>query len=88
MGIGALRGQVAWHRWIVLGPALCLITACASDDRDVVESTVREVTTTAAMTPQPERAGTVDIGDGREIYLQCRGTGGPTVVLVSVSRRR
>lgn len=25
----------------------------------------------------------VDIGDGRSVYLQCRGTGSPTVVLVS-----
>jgi pimeloyl-ACP methyl ester carboxylesterase len=28
-------------------------------------------------------AGLVDIGGGREIYLECRGTGSPTVVLVS-----
>jgi pimeloyl-ACP methyl ester carboxylesterase len=28
-------------------------------------------------------AGPVDIGGGREIYLECRGTGSPTVVLVS-----
>ncbi|MET0781890.1 MAG: alpha/beta hydrolase [Microbacterium sp.] len=30
-----------------------------------------------------ERAGAVDIGDGREIYLECHGIGTPTVVLVS-----
>ena len=28
-------------------------------------------------------AGLVDIGDGRKMYLECRGTGSPTVVLVS-----
>src|SRR6478609_8974416 len=28
-------------------------------------------------------AGTFDIGDGRMIYAECRGTGSPTVVLVS-----
>ena len=28
-------------------------------------------------------AGLVDIGGGRELYLECRGTGSPTVVLVS-----
>lgn len=28
-------------------------------------------------------AGPVDIGGGREMYLECRGTGSPTVVLVS-----
>jgi hypothetical protein len=26
-------------------------------------------------------AGHVDIGGGRSLYLECRGTGGPTVVL-------
>ncbi len=29
-----------------------------------------------------EFAGLVDIGDGRMMYLECRGTGSPTVVLV------
>lgn len=28
-------------------------------------------------------AGLVDIGGGRKIYLECRGAGSPTVVLVS-----
>jgi len=28
-------------------------------------------------------AGLVDIGDGRKIYLECRGSGSPTVVLIS-----
>ena len=83
IGIGSLRGRVTCNRWIVVGPILVLITACASEDSEVVESTVREMTTTAASSPRPERAGAVDIGDGQEIYLQCRGTGGPTVVLVS-----
>lgn len=32
---------------------------------------------------QQDRAGPVDIGDDREIYLECHGTGSPTVVLVS-----
>jgi hypothetical protein len=28
-------------------------------------------------------AGLVDLGRGRKMYLQCRGTGSPTVVLVA-----
>ena len=28
-------------------------------------------------------AGLVDIGDGREMYLECSGAGAPTVVLIS-----
>ena len=32
---------------------------------------------------QGDFAGLVDIGDGRRLYLECRGTGGPTVILLS-----
>ena len=28
-------------------------------------------------------AGLVDIGEGHKMYLECRGTGSPTVVLVA-----
>jgi pimeloyl-ACP methyl ester carboxylesterase len=40
-------------------------------------------TTTAAPAPHAEFASLVDIGDGRKMYLQCRGTGSPTAVLIS-----
>jgi len=36
--------------------------------------------------PSADFAAMVDIGGGREMYLQCRGTGAPTVVLVSGAR--
>jgi pimeloyl-ACP methyl ester carboxylesterase len=32
---------------------------------------------------QPDVARVVDLGDGRSIYMECRGSGGPTVVLVA-----
>jgi len=32
---------------------------------------------------QPDRAGLVDLGNGRSIHMECRGSGGPTVVLVT-----
>jgi len=32
---------------------------------------------------QPDRAGLVDLGNGRSIHMECRGSGGPTVVLVA-----
>ena len=38
--------------------------------------------TSAAPSDRPI-AGPVDIGDGRELYLECRGSGSPTVVLIS-----
>jgi pimeloyl-ACP methyl ester carboxylesterase len=31
-------------------------------------------------------SGLVDIGRGRKIYVECRGTGSPTVVLISGTR--
>src|SRR5215470_4744340 len=37
----------------------------------------------AMAAPQPDVAGPVDIGGGRRLYLECRGTGSPTVVLVA-----
>jgi pimeloyl-ACP methyl ester carboxylesterase len=83
IGIRSLRRRVAGQRLIVVGSIAVLITGCRSDSGEGAETTVRGATTTAASSPQPERAGAVDIGDGREIYLQCSGTGGPTVVLVS-----
>ena len=35
-----------------------------------------------ASTPGNSSAGLVDIGGGRKMYLECQGTGTPTVVLV------
>jgi pimeloyl-ACP methyl ester carboxylesterase len=41
----------------------------------------------AASTPRAEEdgdvAGLVDIGGGRRMYLECRGTGGPAVILIA-----
>ena len=37
----------------------------------------------AAVAAEGDFAGPVDIGGGRHMYLECRGTGGPTVILES-----
>jgi hypothetical protein len=39
----------------------------------------------AASAPRADFSGLVDIGGGRKMYMKCRGTGSPTVVLVSGS---
>ncbi len=78
----------AGRRVVLVGCVASLVAACSSDGGDGAatidgaETTVGADTTTAAVAPG-ERAGIVDIGDGREVYLQCRGVGEPTVVLVS-----
>lgn len=43
-------------------------------------------TATATATPRADIAGTFDIGDGRRMYLECRGSGAPTVILISGQR--
>jgi pimeloyl-ACP methyl ester carboxylesterase len=46
--------------------------------------TVAQPTNPAAASPIPttgDFAGLVDIGDGRKLYLECRGAGSPTVIL-------
>jgi len=40
----------------------------------------------AYATGNKDFGGLVDIGSGRKIYLECRGTGSPTVVLISGTR--
>jgi pimeloyl-ACP methyl ester carboxylesterase len=54
--------------------AAVVLTACSAVDG-------------ASLTTAPEvavdRAGTVGVGGGRDIYLECHGTGSPTVILVS-----
>lgn len=40
----------------------------------------------AAAAETSSSAGLVDIGGGRKIYLECRGTGSPTGVLISGTR--
>jgi pimeloyl-ACP methyl ester carboxylesterase len=55
--------------------AVVLVTAGSSPATGAPGSGAARRTNTAA--------GRVDIGNGRELYLQCRGRGSPTVVLVS-----
>ncbi len=43
----------------------------------------RQATPVGAVTMQRDFAGLVDIGGGRRLYLECRGQGSPTVVLVA-----
>ena len=64
----------ARHPLLAIVFTAVLLTACAPAD-----GTPATTPTDAAA----DRAGGVDIGDGRELYLECHGSGSPTVVLVS-----
>jgi pimeloyl-ACP methyl ester carboxylesterase len=46
----------------------------------------QRATAGGTVTMQSDFAGLVDIGGGRRLYLECRGTGSPTVVLEGGSR--
>jgi pimeloyl-ACP methyl ester carboxylesterase len=66
--------------------ALALIAAgCSDGSSDTSTSSGSNETTQAATVEESDSdfAGLVDIGGGRKIYMECRGKGGPTVVLVS-----
>ncbi|MFG1783268.1 alpha/beta fold hydrolase [Rhodococcus oryzae] len=69
--LAALRFAAA-----VLGVTASLI-ACGSQEESPAGNTVP-----TADTPQADIARTFDIGGGRQMYLECRGSGSPTVVLV------
>ncbi|WP_217424034.1 alpha/beta fold hydrolase [Agromyces sp. Marseille-P2726] len=69
--------------------AALLLAACSVATPTAGSAPPRTTTTAPAADPTdfPEgdgdRAGLVDIGDGREMYLECSGTGAPTVVFIS-----
>jgi pimeloyl-ACP methyl ester carboxylesterase len=61
--------------------ALLLIAGCAGSTKNSTAG--RADTTMAASVPSADFSGLVSIGGGRKMYMTCRGTGSPTVVLVS-----
>jgi pimeloyl-ACP methyl ester carboxylesterase len=70
--VGARAGALA------IVTALLVAASCSSD------RTNGAVDTSSPTTPVSEGvAGLVDVGDGRQIYAECRGQGSPTVVLIS-----
>jgi pimeloyl-ACP methyl ester carboxylesterase len=71
-------GLVAMVAFVTLGAA----AGCSSDDGD--RSGAGTTPTTEATTRAGAEGGrSVDIGDGRTLWLDCRGRGSPTVVLES-----
>lgn len=77
LGITMVIGVVA-----LVGCATSTPTSSPADtSRTAVPGTATVVPGTTA--PRPDTAGLVDIGNGRSMYLTCRGSGSPTVVLVT-----
>ena len=58
--------------------------ACQGTTADDPAEMTSAPTTIADFVPgDGDRSGLVDIGGGRDVYLECSGTGSPTVVLIS-----
>jgi pimeloyl-ACP methyl ester carboxylesterase len=70
-GIGLRRGSLGVVLIFVVLIAGCTSSATNSGSAKGFDSE-----------PQPSFAGLVDIGHGRKMHLECKGTGHPTVVLV------
>ena len=70
-------------RTVAVGVGTVLVAACASPAQPATPSQVASDATapSAASSGGPGRL--VDIGQGRTMYLECSGTGSPTIVLVS-----
>ena len=60
------------------------VTAC-SGARTVAPTAAppSPATLTSEVREVSEVSGLIDVGDGRQLYAECRGTGSPTVVLIS-----
>src|SRR5215218_6885221 len=65
---------------LALGAGL-LVAGCAGSKTNSTDESAD--TTMAASATRADFSGMVDIDEGRKIYMSCRGTGSPTVVLVS-----
>jgi len=63
---------------------LVLLAGCGkSATAPGTSGAARAASTVGTTAPRPDFAGQVNLGNGRSIYLECRGSGSPTVVLVS-----
>ena len=64
---------------VVLSAAATALAASPGDDKDSSKGTLGK----NELGKNKEFSGLVDIGGGRKMYMECRGKGSPTVVLVS-----
>ena len=71
------------HRRLIVG-SLVLVTAGAACGGAVAPtSSPSPATATSAVSAASDAVGLIDVGNGRHVYAECRGTGSPTVVLIS-----
>ena len=79
------RRAVAASALFVAG-ALAFASACGATEQSTSapsRSPADSTPTSSLRTPQGDFAGLVSLGNSRSIYVECRGTGSPTVVLIA-----
>jgi pimeloyl-ACP methyl ester carboxylesterase len=65
---------------VALIAAIAAVASCSSSSRSGADDTPAPPSTAQA---QRDISGTVDVGGGRKMFVECRGQGSPTVVLIS-----
>jgi pimeloyl-ACP methyl ester carboxylesterase len=81
---GRITHERQLRHWFLLAASVVVVlSACSSGDGPRATGSSPTGSAKAFADPGADRDGPVDIGDGRGIYLECHGTGSPTVVLVS-----
>jgi pimeloyl-ACP methyl ester carboxylesterase len=73
------RGQVL-AAVVIAATALCVPTACAN--RPAPAGPASSAAPPSSQATDGAFSGLVDIGDGRKLYLDCQGTGTPTVFII------
>lgn len=84
------RRSPRWVAAVVVVATLFAVAACGSDGTDSAvdtsshtDSAVATSSPTTVAPTEGDASGLVDVGDGRQIYAECRGQGSPTVVLIA-----
>jgi len=67
----------------VLALGMLVVTGCSAEPEPPPATKTSAAASATSAPAQADRAGPVEIGGGRSIYLECSGTGSPTVVLIS-----
>ena len=68
---------------VLVSLTACTIGTVADTTEGGPDATASPTAASDAFAGDADAAGLVDLGDGREMYLQCSGSGSPTIVLIS-----
>ena len=76
-------GGLPVRRWRILAVAVVLVSAVVVGGAESAGATTTTTSGSPGATPTSPFAGLVATSPRRKVYLACRGTGSPTVVLIA-----